>query len=205
MSSSMPHTLAGLLTRLREGGREDDPGLERRLDEAFAKHHGLVRAVCRRELPRFSDQEVEEVLQDVLVEAWSKLPLYRPERPFRAFLVGIAAKKCSNARRRRRDVLTDDGVLDPASEERPSLTRMSDEERDRFVEEAARAVLGPEEQDIVELRYVQGYPREDVARLLGMPDADAVRVVLQRVKRRLRKELEKRLRERGASTSFLDL
>lgn len=196
------HTLAGVLTLLRAGGR-DAPGLEAKLNTAFAKHEARLHGYCQRELRGFSGEQVDEVVQEVLLEAWNKLPAYRAEKRFRAFLWAIAARKCANARRKRRDMLTGDGVLEVASLERSVLERLTDEERDRIVEEAALRALTSAEQEVVYLRWVLDHSLQDIASLLGLEDGNAVRVVLQRCKRRMARTIHEILAQRGHGTSFL--
>ena len=150
---------------------------------------------------RHAEPEIEELVQEVLVEAWAKLPNYVPNARFRAYLKRIALNKCANARRNKRDALTEDGELDPVSDEPDALRRLEDQQRNQMLEEAARAVLDPLEQEIVQLRYVYDYPLEEIAqRLTSRPgervlrDANEVRVALQRIRRRLMAEIARRLK-----------
>ncbi|MEZ4241772.1 MAG: sigma-70 family RNA polymerase sigma factor [Myxococcota bacterium] len=199
---SLSHTLAGVLTLLRAGGR-GAPDLEARLNHAFAKHEGRLRHFCRRELRGFPPERVDEVVQDVLLEAWNKLPDYRPSARFRAFLWTIAAYKCANVRRKRADLLTDDGIVELSDGEPSPLQRLTDEERNALVERAAVAVLDVQEQEIAYLRWVLDYPLETIAELLGLDGANTVRVALQRCKRRMQKELARQLEEHALGMSFL--
>ncbi|MEQ1507475.1 MAG: sigma-70 family RNA polymerase sigma factor [Myxococcota bacterium] len=202
METPASHTLAGVLTRLRLGA-VDDPMLSAKLDRAFAKHVAGIRRYCGSELRGFSPQVVEEVAQDVLTEAWRKLPTYEPTHPFRAFLFGIATRLCANLRRKRRDALTEDGVVDPASPERSALGSLVAAERDALVETAAANVLDPTDQELVHLRWVLDYPYDEIARQLELPGPDAVRVALQRSRRRMERELERLLASHGQNASFL--
>jgi RNA polymerase sigma-70 factor, ECF subfamily len=197
-----PHTLASVLSRLQAGGR-DDPELATALDRAFGKHAALIERFCRSELRGFPPEQVEEVVQDVFLAAWNALPTYRPDHPFRAFLWRIASNKCVSARRRKRDLLSPDGLFDPASSERGALDGLEDLERAELVAEAARNVLDPRDQEVVHLRFVLDYPLEDVAAHGGLASANEVRVALQRCKRRLERELRRLLVERGVGESFL--
>jgi RNA polymerase sigma factor (sigma-70 family) len=139
----------------------------------------------------------------LVLEAWNKLPTYRPETRFRSFLWAIAAFKCANLRRKHTDVLSEDRVLAEASTERSALARLSDHQRNELLEEAARNVLDATEQEVVHLRWVLDYPYEDIVTLLGFPDKDKVRVTLQRCKHRMEKEVARLMAEKKLTDSFL--
>jgi RNA polymerase sigma factor (sigma-70 family) len=72
--------------------------------EAFgelARHYRPdVHRLCRRLLG--SDAEAEDVCQESLARAHAALPSYDPARPFRAWLLAIAAHRAIDALRRRR-------------------------------------------------------------------------------------------------------
>ena len=60
--------------------------MSRGSDVAFGKHEAQLYRFCAKELRGVSDAEVDEVVQDVLLEAWSKLEgighsLLQPNRP----------------------------------------------------------------------------------------------------------------------------
>jgi RNA polymerase sigma-70 factor (ECF subfamily) len=181
-----------------------DAELARKLDVAFGKHEAQLHRFCAKELRGVSVAEVDEVVQDVLLEAWSKLDGYRPERPFRAFLWAIASNKCANVRRKRRDVLSEDGLFDPGDETPNVLSKLADADRDAIVDEAANRVLDASEQEVIHLRWVLDYANEDIAEQMGMASTDAVRVVVQRSKRRLAKEIVRILEERSIGRSLLE-
>jgi RNA polymerase sigma-70 factor (ECF subfamily) len=205
MPRALPsHTLASVLSRIQAGRLDGDAELARKLDVAFGKHEAQLQLFCAKELRGVSAAEVDEVVQDVLLEAWSKLEGYRPDRPFRAFLWGIALKKCANVRRKRRDVLSEDGLFDPGDEAPNVLGTLADAERDAIVDEAANRVLDASEQEVIHLRWVLDYPNEDIAEQMGMASTDEVRVVVQRSKRRLAKEIVRILEERSIGQSLLE-
>ena len=197
-------TLAGLMSRIRRGQR-GEPDLEARLSAAFAKHEPRLRALCRGELRGLSEAQIEEVVQDVLLEAWSKLDQYKfDERPFRAYLAGIARMKCANCRRKARDLFLEDlDMAEPESSVRDALRLLTDQERDQLISDASKAVLDDKEQAVIHLRWVLDYSQEDIALQLGLKGPDEVRVTLQRCRRRMEQEVERRLRERGHGASFL--
>ena len=187
MSPTPPeHTLYGVLTRLRAGHDVRDPALAQRLDQAFAKHVRGLSAFVRRELRGSPDEVTEEVVQEVLVEAWRKLPAYRPESPVR----------------KHHDALSADGLVD-GHEDATVLGRMLAVERDELVEKAIGNVLSEVDREIAYLRYVEDYGYVQIAEHLGFETPDAARVGLQRVRRRLGPEIRRLLAEHGLGSSFL--
>lgn len=199
----LSHTLAGVLSRVQQGERGTDPELAAQLSRAFAKHEGAIRKLCRRELWGLPEPVVEETVQDVLLEAWNKIGEYRPERPFRVFLFAIASFKCRGVRRKRRDVLSEDGLVEVADEQASVLSRLADEERDALVEQAAKNVLDDREQEIAHLRWVLDYSYEQIGEHAGLATLNDVRAALVRCKRKLEKEIPRLVAERGHGDSFL--
>jgi RNA polymerase sigma factor (sigma-70 family) len=198
------HTLKGVLTKIRRGDRpEEDPELLQRLDEAFGRHAAKLYRYVRRELRAAPPQQVEEIVQDVLAEAWVQLPRYEAIEHFSAFLFALARNRCANARRKRSDVLTEDGILDGGSVDHSALAQLVDEERNALIEEAARNVLDESDQELVVLRWVLDYSLDEVAERIGLPGRNEVRVALFRCKRRMQKEVQRLLAERGVGPSFL--
>src|SRR5262249_10177997 len=140
-------------------------------------------------------------VQEVLVVALEKLSVYVPNARYRWYLKRVTVNLCVNHRRKRRAALTEDGLFDPESTEADALTRLEARERALLFEDAARAVLEPIEQEIVQLRYVDEVPLADIPALLSATpttprDAEEMRVALQRIKRRLIGELGRRLQSR---------
>jgi RNA polymerase sigma-70 factor (ECF subfamily) len=159
--------------------------------------------MVRAELPGFGDHVVDEIVQDALLTAWRKLPEFRGHVRFRVWLFAIARNHCANARRKRHDQLTDDGLLDASDPMEPVFARLLREERERLVEEAAAATLDPVEQEVVYLKYSRDADAEAIARQVGLGSTDEVRVILQRCRRRLARELSARLERLGVGSSFL--
>jgi RNA polymerase sigma-70 factor (ECF subfamily) len=198
-----PAVLARELAAAIEAGVEPGSvaGLVRRIDALFLAHRDVVYAACHRAV---GDRErALELAQDSLLRAYQKLPTFRGDSTFRAWLVGIARYECVNASRKRRELLTEDGVieaLDPASSALAGLRRA---EREELLRDSAAAVLDPVEQEVIALRYVEQVPLEQIDRLLRLPEASGARGVLQRCRRKLGRELRRRLELLGHASSFL--
>jgi RNA polymerase sigma factor (sigma-70 family) len=198
------HTLHSVLSRVKDGedGRED-PELAHKLDAAFGKYVAWLTGRCASELRHFGPQEVEEAVAETLCIAWRRLPEYRGEGRFRTWLGGIAVHVCRGVRRKSREVLTEDGLVEPASPEASVLAGLLREERENLVRAAAEAVLDAQEQEVVELWYVHEYPHDQIAEMMGFDDKDKVRVTLKRCKYQLKNELIRRLAAMGHGQSLV--
>jgi DNA-directed RNA polymerase specialized sigma24 family protein len=116
---------------------------------------------------------------------------------------GIALNVSRNARRKQRDVLTEDGVIEATDPAHGVLRVLQRDQRESLVTGAIEAGLQGEEQDVLYHRYMHGLSRDQIADLMGLPDADAVRKILVRARRRLRNELLARLEKLRHSMSLL--
>lgn len=188
-----PNTLDTVLQRLRAGADIHDVDLRRRLDAAFGKYVDWLHGRCAFELRGVAAVDHEDIVQETLLVAWSKLPDYRGESRFRTWLVGILINLCRNARRKCRDALTEDGVIELESEAGSVLAGLLREERDNLVRAAAEACLDPTDQEIAEWRFVYEYGYEQIMEISGISEKKVVHAALERCKRRLRTEIEARL------------
>lgn len=162
-------------------------------------HAAAIRHYCIR---RLGDGAGEEVAQEVFVAAWSSLPRFRPEAgELRAWLFGIAAKKCLQAfrNRGRRAAITREFVAEirsrvhAAAAETPEQTLLT---QTHTHQELARlqwladclAQLRPADAMVLTLRYSRGLSLREVAAVIGKSEA-AVRKRLLRVLVRLRETM----------------
>jgi RNA polymerase sigma factor (sigma-70 family) len=196
-------TVARVVARLRSRGPTDsvahdaDPLLRRALPAA----RRVVRAVA----PGIPEEQLEELVQQTLEIAWKRLAEFDTSRPsaFESWIRGIARNVVSNAKRRSRELLTEDGVLELGDPSHSILSALQHEERDQVVTQAISEALQGVEQDVLYHRYVHNLDREHIAELLSMSDANEVRVVMQRAQRRLKAALERKLTELGHGRSFV--
>jgi RNA polymerase sigma-70 factor (ECF subfamily) len=152
----------------------------------------VARTVCRCEARALPPCEVEELVQEALLVVWDRRATFDPERGrFENWVRGICRNLCRDARRRKRDALTADGVLEGTSPERGALRQLREEERKRVVTEAIEA-LPEQDQDVLYHRYVHELSRQAIAALLEV-DVEQVRVRLQRASRHLKRALIERL------------
>jgi RNA polymerase sigma-70 factor (ECF subfamily) len=193
-------TVSIILERIQ---RSDDSQVTARAAERLLRRaEPIARVVCRTEARSLPESHLDELVQDTLELVWRRLPTLEQNDRFDSWVRGIARHVCANARRRRKDVLTEDGVLEATSPERDALRLLRQEERERVLNEAI-AQLEQSDQDVLYHRYIHHLERDRIAEVLGLEDAEAVRVVLQRASRRLRAELQRTLQALGHGPSLL--
>jgi len=195
-------SVAQLVARMR--GEAESTSMVRRADRVLRRAEPVARATCRAEAAMLPAARIEELVQDTLEIVWTKLADFDPEGPpFEAWVRGIALNVSRNARRKQRDVLTEDGVIEATDPAHGVLRILQRDQRESLVTEAIEAGLQGEEQDVLYHRYMHGLSRDQIADLMGLPDADAVRKILVRARRRLRNEILGRLEQLRHSRSLL--
>jgi RNA polymerase sigma-70 factor (ECF subfamily) len=129
--------------------------------------------------------EAEDLLQEVSRVLWAEFARYDPERPFRAWALGVArlqVLKWRQGRARRRETLSGESLealagaaLEAAEEVRERRTHLED----------CVGRLGGWLRDVVRLRYADGLSLQDIARRAGRSFA-AVGMALLRARGALR-------------------
>jgi RNA polymerase sigma-70 factor (ECF subfamily) len=196
-----PDPAALLARRLADADPDARRELAGEVDRLLAAHQDVVYAACLHWVG--SPEQARELAQDTLLLAFRKLPTFRGDARFRTWLLAIARYTCNNARRKRADALTEDGVLDATDPAASAFRRLRLEERDALLHAAAAAVLDDVEQEAIHLRYVEQVPVEQITTLLGLDSASGARGLLQRCTRKLRRELTRQLAELGHGTSLV--
>jgi RNA polymerase sigma factor (sigma-70 family) len=193
--------VAVLVRRLAAG--ETSPSVARCMDRVVRRAEPIARATCRAHAAGLGPARIDELVQDTLEIVVAKLHTYVPAAPFDRWVRGIAVNACRNARRKKRDLLGEDGVLDPADPSRDALRGLERRQRHAVLVGAIEATLDGVEQDVLFHRYVHGLSRAQIAEVMELRDADMVRNVLVRARRRLRDAIVARLAELGHSSSLL--
>ena len=172
----------------------------RAIDAIFERYQARILTLCKRAVR--DPQKAEELAQDTFLTAYQKLGDYAGEGSFYSWLYGIARHKCSNARARCADLLSDDGVLDALDGSRDAFGALRHNERLAVLQAASVAVLDPVEQEAVYLRYERGVSQDAITEMLDLSDSSGARGLLQRCRRKLRRELRRRLQALGHTSSF---
>lgn len=185
----------------REGDQQQHEGhdLSADLHRLFEAHQRPVARLCRRLVA--DPVRAEELAAETLAIAWQGLPTFHGGARFGPWIFGIAHNVCRNASRRREDLLTSDGLLEPDAPCGSVLRSLERRQRHALLTEAA-TVLDPLEQEAVQLRYVEELSIAQIDQILGLTGSGA-RGLLQRCRRKLRRALLARLEALGHGTSLL--
>jgi RNA polymerase sigma factor (sigma-70 family) len=149
-----------------------------------------------------SSAEAEDAAQEAMLKAYSALPRFRADAPFRPWLLAIVANEARNRRRAdgRRTRLALKVAVDPGAVDQgmsPEAAAELGEQRERLV--AAVGALRQRDRDVVALRYLVGLSEAEVAKILGWPRG-TVKSTLSRALGRLRAALGQPDAEVGAAT-----
>jgi len=193
-----PSEILGIVARL-DGDESDTARAE--LGALLSEVQPAVERLCGRYIR--DEQQRRELAQDALATAYHHLPSYRGDAPFRSWVLAIARNHCRNAVRKRKETLTEDGVLDPNAEEIPVVSELQWAEREHLIREASASALTPLEQEVVHLRYVEQLSQDAITELLELDGRSGARAVLQRSRRKLQRAIRAKLVDMGHGSSFV--
>ena len=154
-----------------------------------AEHQGWLRAYVRS--LGVVQASVDDVAQEVFLVAFRRFAEYDAQRPFAAWLKGIAKLVAANERRRQQRRR----LVDPSLAEALAAV---DEEDDEDLAQATRhlgacmELLPQRSRELLRLRYEQDRDAASLGALLGR-DANAVRQALFRIREVIRRCLEQRI------------
>jgi RNA polymerase sigma-70 factor (ECF subfamily) len=114
------------------------------------------------------DAEAEDLTSDVFMRALKAMPRYEPRQAFLAWLYRIARNAViDRARRGNRQVSFEDALEHPDADKviDPTVELMA--HSDSTVLRSAIAKLTPLQQEVVVLRYLEGFSTQEIARIVG--------------------------------------
>jgi len=154
------------------------------------RHRAIVVRVAGRIV---GPDAAEDVAQDAFLRAFHRLPRFRADAPFRAWLLRIAQNAALDAlARSRRDpapaVADDDSAVADAAERRPAESLAARERRDRLAGKLRQ--LRGEHRVVLVLRDLEGLSYEEIADVTGTP-LGSVKGRLHRARRELIELLER--------------
>ena len=159
--------------------REEDAALARRAGSGEAEAFGIlydryVDAVYRYVFYRVRNEaEAEDVTSDVFMRALRAIPKYEPRQAFLAWLYRIARNAVIDRSRRqgaRQQVSFEDALAHPNADQvvNPDSALLAGS--DASVVRVAMQQLTPLQQEILVLRYVEGYDTKTISKLVGKRD-----------------------------------
>jgi RNA polymerase sigma-70 factor (ECF subfamily) len=150
------------------------------------RHHRLVINVAFRALGELS--LAEDVAQEVFLKVYKALPGYRHEKPFKHWLHRVAANAVTDALRRRRPLVSLDGMEQPpASRESDPMDVATRHDLQKSVRQAI-ASLPSHYRDTIALQAFGELSYEEIAKALDIP-LGTVMSRLSGAKRLLRERL----------------
>ena len=155
------------------------------LSEAYSRHGRLVYSLCLGALRHRED--AEDAAQQVFTRAWRSHGTYDSARPLGGWLTGITRRVIVDVQtaRVRQQRLTQSGAAAPDRETVEHAAQIID----RVVVHEALERLGPPQDEILTMVYVQDLPHRQVAERLGMP-VGTMKSHVHRGLARLREALE---------------
>jgi RNA polymerase sigma-70 factor (ECF subfamily) len=152
----------------------DDAGLAVRASKGESAAFGLlydkhVEAVYRYVYYRVRDDaEAEDLTSDVFMRALKAMPRYEPRQAFLAWLYRIARNAViDRARRGDRQVSFEDALDHPGADQIVEPDNEVLAHSDSMTLRGALAKLTPLQQEVIVLRYLEGYSTQEVARIVG--------------------------------------
>jgi RNA polymerase sigma-70 factor, ECF subfamily len=157
-----------------DGPDDEDRNLALRAGKGDAAAFGAlydryVEAVYRYVFYRVrNDADAEDLVSDVFMRALRAIPRYEPRVAFLAWLYRIARNAViDRARRSRTQISFEDALAHPGAdnivEPDATILALSDKEAVR----AALAKLTPLQQEVIVLRFVEGYSTLEIAKFVG--------------------------------------
>src|SRR5438477_9911697 len=156
------------------GGKEEDAALAVRASQgdpaAFGQLYDRhVSAVYRYVYYRVRDDaEAEDLTSDVFMRALKAMPRYEPRQAFLAWLYRIARNAViDKLRRGKRQVSFEDALEHPMPEHiiEPDTELVARLEGDAL--RVAMAKLTPLQQEVLVLRFIEGYSTSEISRIVG--------------------------------------
>jgi RNA polymerase sigma-70 factor (ECF subfamily) len=173
---------AELARRAREG---DDDAYEE-----LVKRYGPI-AVRVAWLVTRDHDEAQDAAQEAFVKAYYALPRFRPDLPFRPWLLRIVANEARNrarsGRRRERLALRAAAVSDGDAAPSPETAALAHEDRETLVSAMNR--LTPRDREVIGYRFLLGLSEAETAEVLDVRIGTA-KSRLSRAMTRLRQVLE---------------
>ena len=174
---------------LLKAWRQGDPaGAEELIRGQMDRIYGLCLSLVR-------DPEVAaELSQEAVLRLFKSMESFRGDCAWSTWSYRVARNLCLNWLEKRREELGDEG--DRLDDPRAGVHRQAmAAERDALVRQAVDASLDPLEREAVLLHYEAGLSVAEVTEVMSLTNASGARGLLQRARRKLRKEVLQSMEE----------
>jgi len=142
--------------------------------------------------------DAEDLSEQVFLQAWAAIDRFRWQgKPFLAWLYALAHNLVIDWRRRAKPAQSLDDDEYPLDPESPSAARAITQWLDAELLAAAIGQLTPEQAQVINLKFIEGFDTSQVARLMDKREG-TIRALQLRALQSLRRELE-RQGERGSA------
>lgn len=148
-----------------------------------------------------SREEAEELAQDALLRAWSRIERYDPRWRFSTWLYTLA-RRLAVSRGRRRSLPGSRVELESLGRTHDPRGALSNREECESLWRLAERVLGLEQRDALWLFYAEGLNAEEIGRIQGRRPG-TVRVALHRARATLAEHLDPALVEESPARGAL--
>lgn len=169
-------------------------GAEAEFEQLFRKYRDGLQSFLMRNLR--SREDAEDVLMQTFLKAWRNRESFRGAVSEKQWLYGIASRVAIDLYRSRSrrpvEPMDDLGDVEPKSvngegPRNPAEIVLESERRHEIRQVVSR--LAPDQRQLVELHYFDGYRYDEISRLLGIPTTK-VRGRLHRIRKLIHHELE---------------
>jgi len=110
--------------------------------------------------------DAQDILQETFIAAYRNLDKFDPDKPFSAWIFGIARNHANNQFRKIKPAIDPDKVTEPFDSSTPLAKADLNDQADTFWKEANR-LLSKDEFDATWLRYQQNLPLKEIATTLN--------------------------------------
>ncbi len=134
-----------------------------------------------------------DIAQDVLLNAYRNIASFQWRSEFSSWLFAIARNRCLSEVRRPSVFIDDEPNPDITMDRQatPPDRQLEFEETERWVRDLITKHLDTQEQDVICLRCFEGFSLDEIVRVVPVESSEAVRVILQRARRKLRTAADK--------------
>lgn len=177
-----------LQARIAAAQAGDTRAQEQLVASQMDRIHGVCSALIR------NREVAAELSQEAVLRLFKSIPRFRGDCAWSTWSYRIARNLCLNWLEKMREDVGEDGhtMEDPKAD---PLDEVSGDQRRVGVRMAVHHALDDQEREAILLHYEAGLPVEEVTRVMGLQNRSGARGVLQRARRKLRRELSQEMPE----------